>query len=80
MPMRTWADHDENTSGFVEIDLVGRGRQLARGVLLTAAFGVVWEPEVLQAALAIAGGFPTSCRRSVNVWDAADSSTSTSTT
>ena len=23
IPMRTWADHDENTPGFVEIDLVG---------------------------------------------------------
>jgi len=23
IPMRTWADHDENIPGFVEIDLVG---------------------------------------------------------
>ena len=31
IPMRTWADHDENTSGFVEIDLVGHEGGNPRG-------------------------------------------------
>jgi hypothetical protein len=31
IPMRTWADHDENTPGFVEIDLVGREGGNSRG-------------------------------------------------
>jgi hypothetical protein len=32
--MRTWAEHDENTPGFVEIDLVAHeGRQSAREIL-----------------------------------------------
>ena len=35
--MRTWAGHDEDTPGFVEVDLVGHeGRQPAREVLLHA--------------------------------------------
>lgn len=31
IPMRTWADHDENTPGFVEIDLVGHEGGNSRG-------------------------------------------------
>jgi hypothetical protein len=31
IPMRTWADHDENTPGFVEIDLVGHEGGNPRG-------------------------------------------------
>ena len=31
IPMRTWADHDENTPGFVEIDLVGHEGGNLRG-------------------------------------------------
>ncbi len=31
IPMRTWADHDDNTPGFVEIDLVGHEGGNSRG-------------------------------------------------
>jgi len=31
IPMRTWAEHDENSPGFVEIDLVGHDGGNARG-------------------------------------------------
>jgi len=31
IPMRTWADYDENSPGFVEIDLVGHEGGNSRG-------------------------------------------------